>query len=101
VAQHAYNERRIDAIVFHPLNDPDLMRIALDVRMLDRVRVIRRTGVVIDAELQVQAIHHAITGGGTGYPGTWEVRLETTNARAVRDAGQWDLGQWDVAKWSV
>jgi hypothetical protein len=77
------------------------MRIALDVRMLDRVRVIRRTGVVIDAELQVQAIHHAITGGGTGYPGTWEVRLETTNARAVRDAGQWDLGQWDVAKWSV
>lgn len=101
VAQHAYNERRVDEITFYPLLDPALLAIALDVRMLDRVRVIRRTGVVIDAELQVQAIHHTITGGGDGLPGTWECRLETTNARSVRDAGQWDVGQWDVAKWSV
>jgi hypothetical protein len=101
VAQHAYNERRVDAITFYPLNDPDLMAIALGVRMLDRIRVVRHTGVVIDAELQVQAIHHTITGGGTGYPGTWECRLETTNARTVRDAGQWDVSGWDVGKWSV
>lgn len=101
VAQHANNERRIDAVTFYPLGDPDLMAIALGVRMLDRIRVIRRTGVVIDAELQVQAIHHTITGGGDGYPGTWECRLETTNALVVRDAGQWDLGKWDQATWSV
>jgi len=103
VAQHAYNERRIDAIVLDPGWHAELWPAAVGVQLLDRVRVIRRTGVVIDAELLVQSIHHAITGGGKddGTPGTWQVTLETTNARAVRDAGQWDVSGWDVGKWSV
>lgn len=101
VTAHANNDRRVDAIELDPGNHPELWPCALDVRMLDRVRVIRRTGVVIDAELQVQSIHHAITGGGDGTAGTWTLTLETTNARKVTEYGQWDRGQWDVARWSV
>jgi hypothetical protein len=100
-AQNAYNERRVDAIVLDPQWHPELWPAAIGVRMLDRVRVIRRTGVVIDTELLVQSIHHAITGGGDGHAGTWTTTLETANAVVVRDAGQWDIGLWDQAVWSV
>lgn len=101
VANLAYNERRVESIVLEPGWHPELWPACTGVRLLDRVRVIRRTNVVIDAELLVQSIHHSITGGGNGHAGTWTTTLETTNARVVRDAGQWDVGQWDQAKWSV
>lgn len=102
VADHAYNERRVDALVFHPVTDSRLYDVAFGVRMLDRVRVIRRTNVVIDAELLVQGIRHEITAmGDERRAGSWTCTLDTTNARSVRDAGIWDRSGWDVDKWSV
>lgn len=104
VADLAYNERRIDAVVFDPLDHTNGTAVAVGLRLLDRVRVLRHTagGTVIDAELLAQGIHHQITPAGFDrLAGAWTVTVETTNALAVRDAGFWDVDVWDTGQWSA
>jgi hypothetical protein len=102
VANHAYNERRIESIRFNPLYVKNGPNVATGIRLLDRVRLLRHTtgGLVIDAELLVQSITHEIEArGDDSKAGSWTVTIGTANARSVKDAGWWDVSQWDQGVW--
>jgi hypothetical protein len=104
VQELAYNDRRVDAITFYPLYATNGVEVACGLRVLDRIRVVRVGigGTAIDAELFIQGIEHTISGGGLGdTAAAWTCTVRTTNAKVVRDAGQWDIAVWDTGKWGV
>ena len=101
---HAENEKRVDEIVIHADDQRDDVRwdIACQLRLLDRVRVVRHFpgGYTLDEDLIVQGVRHSIRAGGTTVPAVWDVTYRTTTALPT-DFARWDVDDWDTGRWSI
>lgn len=104
VVTHADNELRVEHIIINATRAHlDVWNVACNVRLLDRVRVVRHFpgGYVLDEDLIVQGIHHHMEGTGERTPGVWQVTYDTARAMDMTNWCAWDVGQWDDCRWSI
>jgi hypothetical protein len=104
VLAEAFDDRRVDAVVFDAANRPTSWPAAQGVRLTDRIRVLRTFpgGWQLDAELIVQGRKDSIVAGGMdGGPSQWTVTLATASAASIADLGLWDSGTWDDSTWGT
>lgn len=73
------------------------MPVALELRIRDRVRIVRRPpgAFASTQECFIRGVEHTIT------PTDWRTRFTLSPAESWSGFNRWDYGRWDEAKWFI
>lgn len=98
LAAHKDAEQRVEQITFSPRGRPELLTHAVERRIRDRIRVIRRPpgGDTIVRDCHISGISHTVTSRGD-----WQVVFDLSSATVYSNftPALWDTALWDADNW--